>query len=246
MERRRDAATLRRACCRLPPDDRYRPLLQLTPERQKELTLNALLDAVPAAWREAARWCSRSRTCTGPIRRRSSCSGACRRTAQASDVDGPGEAPRLCVVFTARPQFAPPWPIGELSLMPLPHLASAEVEEMVQASLAPIHRRFPRKVIDEVILRSDGIPLFIEEVTRVLAESATGERRARRPWPEIPGSLRDLLTARLDGVSGSAKETAQLAVGARARIPLRGAARGLAQARIAGARRPARAGQRAA
>jgi tetratricopeptide (TPR) repeat protein len=56
------------------------------------------------------------------------------------------------------------------------------------------------------VARADGIPLFVEEVTRVLAGAASDDVA-----PRVPGTLRDLLTARLDALSRGARETAQLA-----------------------------------
>jgi TOMM system kinase/cyclase fusion protein len=122
----------------------------------------------------------------------------------------PDDAPRLCIVLTARPQFAPTWSLEHASLIALPHLATAEVEAMVQASLSTETSSLPPHVIDEVVRRSDGIPLFVEEVTRMLVESGP-ENAARDGHVAIPGSLRDLITARLDSLSAGAKETAQVA-----------------------------------
>ncbi|MDX2169760.1 MAG: TOMM system kinase/cyclase fusion protein [Deltaproteobacteria bacterium] len=126
---------------------------------------------------------------------------------RAPDAGAAADAPQLCVVLTARPQFSPTWPIDNTLLLPLPHLTSQQVEEMVAANVSD-HDALPRAVIDEVVTRSDGIPLFVEEVTRVLLESdgAGGDS-----GPAVPATLRDLITARLDGVSVAARETAQLA-----------------------------------
>jgi TOMM system kinase/cyclase fusion protein len=192
----------------LPPDDR-RPALQLAPERQKELTLNALLRLFlrmaterPLVFAmEDVHWADPTTL---------ELLGLLAAELRDAGVAAGDDAPRLYVVLTARPQFAPPWPLADLALIPLPHLAGPEVEEMVQTSLAADLPALPRKVIDEVIVRSDGIPLFVEEVTRVLVESG-GDAEGGDGGVEIPASLRDLFAARLDGVSSSAKETAQIA-----------------------------------
>jgi tetratricopeptide (TPR) repeat protein len=81
---------------------------------------------------------------------------------------------------------------------------------MVKATLAGDLSALPKKVIDEVVVRSDGIPLFVEEVTRVLVAS-NGEAVRPDRGIEIPASLRDLIAARLDAVSASAKRRAQVA-----------------------------------
>jgi TOMM system kinase/cyclase fusion protein len=115
-----------------------------------------------------------------------------------------GTGPRIALVFTARPEFTPPWSVGDTALMVLQRLARKDVEEMVCAGVAG-GRSPSDAVLDQVVQHADGIPLFIEEVTRVLMSStSTGD-------VEIPSSLRDLLAARLDGLRPSARETAQLA-----------------------------------
>ena len=71
-------------------------------------------------------------------------------------------------------------------------------------------------MVDLVTERSDGVPLFVEEVTHVLAEAGQLMVPAESLPPdtpefEVPASLRDLLAARLDPLSSSARETAQIA-----------------------------------
>ena len=77
-------------------------------------------------------------------------------------------------------------------------------------------RALPRKVVDEILARTDGVPLFVEEVTRSILES--GQLRLSGDHYElggplaaleIPASLRDSLMARLDRL-GAAKEIAQI------------------------------------
>jgi TOMM system kinase/cyclase fusion protein len=196
-----------------PADSRYPPL-GLSPERQKEQTLNALLslllrmaEAQPLAFvLEDLQWADPTTIELVNLLVREL------RTLQA--VRSP-EAPRLCAILTARPDFNPPWPVGELAMLQLTRLSERDVEEMIRAGLAQAGS-VPKAVVDEVVRRTDGIPLFVEEVTRVLAESGAlaeaAERVAAGGSPlEIPGTLRDLLTARLDGLSRAAHETAQLA-----------------------------------
>src|SRR5205814_6961661 len=106
---------------------------------------------------------------------------------------------------------APPWPVGELVPIPLARLERAEVETMVNGGLAS-GRPLPPAVIEEVIRRTDGVPLFVEEVTRVLLERGVADGAALDVASlDIPGTLRDLLAARLDALSPSARATAQLA-----------------------------------
>src|SRR5207249_2253187 len=116
---------------------------------------------------------------------------------------------------TARPEFTSPWPVGEVAPIPLGRLERDEVEAMVNAGLAS-GRPLPRAVIAEVIRRTDGVPLFVEEVTRVLMESGVATGAADGAVLDvasldIPGTLRDLLSARLDALSPTGRATAQLA-----------------------------------
>jgi TOMM system kinase/cyclase fusion protein len=115
-----------------------------------------------------------------------------------------GAGARIALVFTARPEFTPPWALGDTGLIVLQRLARKDVEEMVSAGLAE-GRPLADAVLEQVVTHADGIPLFVEEVTRVLMRSGPSAD------VEIPSSLRDLLAARLDGLRPSARETAQLA-----------------------------------
>jgi len=121
---------------------------------------------------------------------------------------------RLLLVLTARPEFVAPWTAEDVSLMQLARLEPADVEAMVRAGLGR-DEALPPAVLDDIVRRADGIPLFVEEVTRVLGESGlphTDDARASEQMRlKIPGTLRDLLMARLDRLSFGARETAQLA-----------------------------------
>ena len=79
------------------------------------------------------------------------------------------------------------------------------------------HKPLPSAVVEQVVSRTDGVPLFVEELTRMMVESgALVEREDRYELAgalsdvEIPGTLRALITARLDRLD-RAKETAQVA-----------------------------------
>ncbi len=109
----------------------------------------------------------------------------------------------LFVMATARPEFRPPWGMrshhGTISLAPLDR---HQVRHMV-GELAARHA-LPQEVIDGVTDRSGGVPLFIEEVTRLLLER--GEQGGIQA---IPLTLQQSLTARLDRL-GPAREVAQI------------------------------------
>ena len=109
----------------------------------------------------------------------------------------------LFVVATARPEFRPPWSMrshhGTISLAPLDR---AQVRDMV-AELSPV-TRCRRDVVEGVAARTGGVPLFVEEVTRLLLER--GEQGGVQA---IPPTLQQSLMARLDRL-GSAREVAQI------------------------------------
>jgi predicted ATPase len=196
-----------------PTNGRYRPLV-LSPERQKELTLNALLALLlkmaeqrPLVFvLEDLHWADPTTL---------ELTGLLLQEVRTAQVLGTYPAPRLCLLFTARPEFDPPWSTDRVAIIQPAPLDRHEVEEMITVGLAR-GQSVPAAVVEAIVERADGIPLFVEEVTRVLIESGAfgknGDRRTADSIPlQIPSSLRDLLTARLDNLSSGAKETAQLA-----------------------------------
>jgi class 3 adenylate cyclase/tetratricopeptide (TPR) repeat protein len=109
----------------------------------------------------------------------------------------------LLVLMTARPEFRPPWGArshhGTISLVPLDR---HQVRYMVEG-LAARHA-LAKELIEGVTERTAGVPLFIEEVTRLLLER--GEQAGIQA---IPPTLQQSLTARLDRL-GPAREVAQI------------------------------------
>jgi predicted ATPase len=109
----------------------------------------------------------------------------------------------LFIVATARPEFRPPWSIrshhGTISLAPLDR---SQVRDMVTELSA--HHALPQEVVEDVVARTGGVPLFVEEVTRLLLER--GEQGGAHA---IPPTLQQSLTARLDRLA-SAREVAQV------------------------------------
>jgi class 3 adenylate cyclase/predicted ATPase len=109
----------------------------------------------------------------------------------------------LFVLIAARPEFRPAWGTrshhGTISLGPLDH---AQVRDMV-AELSARHA-LTREVVNEVAARTGGVPLFVEEVTRLLLER--GEHGGIHA---IPPTLQQSLMARLDRL-GPAREVAQI------------------------------------
>ncbi len=122
---------------------------------------------------------------------------------------------RLLVIITCRPEYAPPWGnhanLTRLALNRLGHRQSAELVAAVTGG-----RVLPAEVLAEIIAKTDGIPLFVEELTKTvvqsgLLEETPGAYRLRGPLPAlaIPSTLQDSLMARLDRLA-PAKEVAQV------------------------------------
>jgi class 3 adenylate cyclase/predicted ATPase len=109
----------------------------------------------------------------------------------------------LLVLITARPEFRVPWGVRShhsmISLAPLNH---DQVQQMV-GELAARHA-LPKEIVDGMTERTGGVPLFVEEVTRLLLE-----RGEQSDIQAIPPTLQQSLMARLDRL-GPAREVAQI------------------------------------
>ena len=115
-------------------------------------------------------------------------------------IDGIRHA-RLLVVVSARPDFAPPWLARpHATLITLGRLGRSECMQVV-ASVAAAHGLSPETAA-AIVTKTDGVPLFVEELTRSVMESASEN--------SVPATLKDSLMARLDRLGG-AREVAQIA-----------------------------------
>jgi TOMM system kinase/cyclase fusion protein len=123
---------------------------------------------------------------------------------------------RLMLLMTFRPDFAPPWPERtNLHRITLARLTASQTVAM--AAFASQGRNLPTEVVEQVVRRTDGIPLFVEELTRMVAdawEQATQKGEAVNVQTfassTIPETLSELLLARLDRLADNGKEVAQL------------------------------------
>jgi len=115
---------------------------------------------------------------------------------------------RSLLILTCRPGVSLSLPRQGADMLDLKPLSRAQVLQIVAGS--GHQRGFSATLAEEVVQRSDGIPLFVEEMVRFLKETATPDERDQDPAGEVPRTLRDLLTGRLDRL-GAAKETAQIA-----------------------------------
>jgi predicted ATPase len=110
----------------------------------------------------------------------------------------------LMLLYTARPEFRASWPMrAHHAQITLNRLNERHTREMVAGVVA--RATLAQDLLDAVVKRTDGVPLFAEELTRLVLE-----RDGRSVVSEIPATLHDSLTARLDRL-GPAKEVAQLA-----------------------------------
>jgi predicted ATPase len=116
---------------------------------------------------------------------------------------------RVFMLLTHRPDFTPPWRArSHLTPMLLSRLTRAQLEELVRK--AARGRDLPQAWVDEIVRRSDGVPLFAEELTRAVIETSSGASEGCASERRIPATLQDALMARFDAL-GRVKELAQVA-----------------------------------
>ena len=199
-----EAVPLLASLLSLPLTADYAPLT-VSPEQQKQKTLHALLTIFLRI--AAQQPCSLSwKTCTGSIRPRWSCS---------SLLVDQGPTARILALWTFRPDFNPPWTgrshLTQVTLPRLPRRQAAEMTGRVAHGKA-----LPPEVVEQVVAKTDGVPLFVEELTKMVLESGLLQEREERyeltgPLPPlaIPTTLHDSLMARLDRLA-TVKGLAQL------------------------------------
>jgi class 3 adenylate cyclase/tetratricopeptide (TPR) repeat protein len=122
----------------------------------------------------------------------------------------------ILMLLTARPSFRSPWPVrGHTTLLTLSRLVPRQTEQMVRH--AAKGKILPSEVVEQIGTKTDGVPLFVEELTKMVLESGllreSGDRyELSGPLPTlaIPSTLQDSLAARLDRLA-TVKDVAQLA-----------------------------------
>jgi class 3 adenylate cyclase/predicted ATPase len=126
-----------------------------------------------------------------------------------------GPTARILALWTFRPDFSPPWTgrahVTQVTLNRLPRGQAAELTGRVAHGKA-----LPAEVVEQVVAKTDGVPLFVEELTKMVLESGLLQEREERyalsgPLPPlaIPTTLHDSLMARLDRLA-AVKGLAQL------------------------------------
>jgi predicted ATPase/class 3 adenylate cyclase len=122
---------------------------------------------------------------------------------------------RILLLITARPEFRPPWPsYPHMTTIPLTRLGRRDGTALVERVSGG--KSLPKELTAEILARTDGVPLFIEELTKTMLESGLLQEREgdyvlERPLPAlaIPTTLQASLMARLDR-SAPVREVAQI------------------------------------
>ncbi|WP_245329323.1 adenylate/guanylate cyclase domain-containing protein [Bradyrhizobium centrolobii] len=198
------ATPLIAALLSIPTGDRYPPL-GLSPAQQRRQTFATLLDQLEGLARqqplliicEDVHWADAT-------------------TLELLDlaVDRIRGLPIL-VLMTSRPEFEPSWAgLANVSLLQLDRLDRQDTRALVEQ--VAVGRQLPREMMKQIIDKTDGIPLFVEELTKMVLESGllvedAGRYRLDSPLPPlaIPATLQDSLMARLDRLA-PVKEVAQI------------------------------------
>jgi predicted ATPase len=121
----------------------------------------------------------------------------------------------VLLILTSRPEFSPPWATrSQLTLLTLNRLSRRQSLTMVRG--LPGAETLPDEIVEQIFSKTNGIPLFIEELTKVVVDAYAANGLATQdsmktmpPRLTIPVTLQDSLTARLDQL-GKAKEVAQI------------------------------------
>jgi hypothetical protein len=121
---------------------------------------------------------------------------------------------RMLAIFTTRPGGEPAWQGTDHTLrLDLQRLAHSDAERLIRSVAG---KQLPGEVVSQIVTKTDGVPLFLEELSKMVLQSGLLEERADAweltgPLPPlaIPDTLQDSLEARLDRLA-SVKEIAQL------------------------------------
>jgi class 3 adenylate cyclase/tetratricopeptide (TPR) repeat protein len=191
----------------IPANGNYKPLA-ISPQQQKERTLKLLVDLIHrratlapvAVVFEDMHWADPS---------------SLELAAMLLDAT---RSTHLLLLLTSRPDFVPPWEPSCFAQIDLQPLGLSHVAGMVEEITGG--KRLPAQILQQITEKTDGVPLFVEELTKMVLESdmireVEGRyelvvgRDGEGPALEIPSSVKDSLMARLD-LLGPAKKTAQL------------------------------------
>src|SRR5215472_6512714 len=114
----------------------------------------------------------------------------------------------VLLVATYRPEFQPPWVGGsQVTVIALNRLGRGEGATLVHR-LAGNLGALPPHIVDEIVERTDGVPLFVEELTKAVVEA--GADRGYASISAVPATLHASLLGRLDRLGPSARNVAQV------------------------------------
>ena len=177
----------------IPLGGRY-PELRLSPQQQKDKTLNLLLDWLrECSYQQPALFIVEDLHWVDPT-----------TLELIEGLIDQGLNDSILSLLTFRPEFETPWKSkGHQTQVALNRLTKRQIGEMMV--LKSGIKRIPKHVLEQVAERTDGVPLFVEEFTTMVLEAGTlrkadGELYMSDSFPlhEIPTTLQDLLMARLD------------------------------------------------
>jgi class 3 adenylate cyclase/predicted ATPase len=118
----------------------------------------------------------------------------------------------VLVIATFRPDFTAPWADQpNVTMLTLNRLSRGDSEDLVR-QLAAKTVSLPSDLIGEIVERGDGVPLFLEEVTKTVVDAGPVRQSGPAPRPSlsVPPTLHASLMARLDRIGPAAKEIAQI------------------------------------
>ncbi len=188
----------------IPTGDKY-PLPDLTSQRRKEKTLEALLAQLARlAARQPVLMLFEDAHWSDPT----SLELLTLTVARASTLP-------LLVLVTARPEFTPPWPAeAHVTMQALARLGRRDGMTLVERSAGG--KALPAEILEQILARTDGVPLFLEELTKTIIESGVLREEDGRyaldgalPPLAIPTTLHNSLMARLDRLA-PLREVAQI------------------------------------
>jgi class 3 adenylate cyclase/predicted ATPase len=190
----------------LPFDNRY-PALDFTPQGRKEKTFEALLRQFSGlAKRQPVLMIFEDLHWADPTS----------RELLDLTVEHVARMPVL-LVATFRPEFQPPW-TGQphVATLSLDRLGREESGELVRGIIGTA-ATLSSEIVDEIVERTDGVPLFLEEVTKAVVETAISGADGGKAAvssvpatsPTVPATLHASLMARLDRLGSTAKEVLQ-------------------------------------
>jgi class 3 adenylate cyclase/predicted ATPase len=199
-----ETAPLFAALLSLPPAAAY-PAPDLSPQRQRQLTLESLMA-----------WLAKTAARQPVLLLAEDLHWADPSTLELLGLFVAQEPPvPILALASFRPEFQPPWTAGG-------HVASLAMDRLTREDTAAMvsrvarGKRLPAEVLEAIVARTDGVPLFVEELTKTVLESGALRENAEGytlagPLRElaIPTTVQDSLMARLDRL-GSAKAVAQL------------------------------------